>query len=88
VAVCELFTHVATKQNALTYYPNTITKLSDTQTDTRPSIHIQMGEIFNALFDTSHFILIALLTLFVKDYSIFVFIYRISILHCTVIPTF
>jgi hypothetical protein len=38
-----------------------------TQTDACPPINIQMGDIFNALFDNFHFTTFALLTPFVKD---------------------
>ncbi len=38
-----------------------------TQTDTPSLIRIQMGEIFNALFDTVHFTLLVSLTPFMKD---------------------
>ncbi len=40
---------------------------SHRQTDTHPPIHVPMGEIFYALFDTFLFTMFALLTLFVKD---------------------
>jgi hypothetical protein len=46
---------------------NGATTLSTTtQTDTRPPVHLRLGKDFNALFDTFHFIIFALLTPFKK----------------------
>jgi hypothetical protein len=67
--------------NSYLFYLN-IYRQTDRQTDrqihththTHPPIRMQIGEIFNALFDSSHFTIFALFTLIVKDKFIFIYL--------------